>query len=220
MSEVVHVVVDSVASNKYSDVLSFLSGVIVPLMIILISIYFSRRAEKRSNSYTDAQRAEEVSHRFVERFHDAARYLYIQVNKLQYSNRKRMRIDGVSKGVVENNDKVMGSDSDVAKQMQQENLRYQYNRAEEARDEHAEYLVNVRSAFSYLQAVVNEKHLESLGDAVDVICKSSPEPGAIEESMIESFVSELNKLTAAIEYDPVVAYESMTNMYVRRYKSD
>ena len=176
MNDPIHNVVDSIASDYISLILSVMSGIVVPLLLVCITVFFSksfRRSDKRQS--------------YLDNVHIAIENLYKNGQALRINNMKRKKHEDWSAQTLSNNNQ------------HRDLLKWHLQNMWELDLQHSYALVDFVSAKSRLQHLLTEERTSALDSVIDEISGVSSKTGMITEKMMGDFVEELNSLLVDVE---------------------
>ncbi len=202
MSDPVHVIVETLPSDEMSLYVSIASGVVVPILLLVITLCVTNRAEKRAIAHADQARLSDRRQLFLDNAHFAINNLYKSIQTLRHINLKRKKHEEWAKQASHNNDKIMSSSSDEAKLMQQDLLKWHLENNLELESQHGSTLIDVISAQTRVQHVLTEEVTSELDSNIKRICDVAKDPGMITEEMMNAFVKTINNLMTEVESNP------------------
>jgi hypothetical protein len=202
MNDQIHVVLDSIPSDAMSLVVSIMSGIVVPVMLLVIALYVTRKAEKRAISHADELRWSDRKQLFSDNTHTAIDNLYKSIQALRHNNLKRKKHEEWSKQVFLNNEIIMSSNSTDAKLMQQDLLRWHLENNLELESQHGSILIDVASAQTKLQHLLTEQSTSNLDLITNEILGVAKDADMISEAIVAKFVNEINILMTEVESHP------------------
>lgn len=202
MSESVSVVVEALPSDSMSFYVSIISGIVVPILLLVITLYVTHRAEARAISHAERMRSSDRRQLFMDNTHLAIDNLYKSIQKLRHINLKRKKHEDWSRLASLNNEKIMSGTSEEAKLMQQDMLKWHLENNLELESESGSTLIDIVSAQTRVQHMLSEDVTAALDSSIREICDASSEAGMISEEMINEFVEEINNLMSQVEANP------------------
>ena len=202
MSDLVHVVVDALPKDDTSLYLGISTGIIVPVLLLVMSWYFSSQAEKRSKLHAEQLRYLDRKQIFLDNTHAAIDDLYKKVQMLRIINLKRKSHEVWSKETVDHNKAATSETPNEARVMYQDLLKWHMDKNLELDTQHGTTSVDVISAQTRLQHVVSEGATSKIDTSVVEIIKISKTAGSITDEMVTTFVNELNNLMKDVEDNP------------------
>lgn len=202
MSNSIHVVIESIPSDYWSLFVSIMNGVIVPVSLLVITLYVTNKAEKRAIAHTERLRQSDRKQLFSDNSHNAIDNLYKSIQTLRHINLKRKKHEEWSSQAALNNEKIMSGSSIEAKLMHQDLLKWHLENNLELESQHGTSLINTVSAQTRVQHLLTEQSTSTLDSVVKQICDASKDPGMITEEMMNGFVKEINALMVEIESHP------------------
>lgn len=202
MSNPVRVVVEALPSDDMSLYLSVGSGIVVPVLLLVITLCVTNRTEKRAIAHAEQMRLSDRRQLFMDNAHYAIDNLYKTIQTLRHINLKRKKYEEWGEQASRNNEKIMSGSSQEAKLMQQDLLKWHLENNLELESQHGPTLIDVVSAQTRVQHVLTENVTSELDSKIKQICEVAKDPGMITEEMMNSFVKEINNLMAEIEAKP------------------
>lgn len=204
MEKQIHVILDSMPQDIWADIVSIVSGIIVPILLLVITLIVSSRAEKRSKQYSDELRKSDETRSFQARAHNALDNIYRNVQKLKFNNQKRKYHEEQSQETLKNNDKIMSGSSNEAKVLQQDLIKWHTDKNLELDSEHGMTIIEIASSKSRAQQLLLEEHTSNLDHVIDQILGVAKIPGYFTDGMQEQFIIELNALMKKVEDNPEI----------------
>lgn len=202
MSDSIHVVIESIPSDYWSIFVSITSGVIVPILLLAITLYVTKRAEKQAIAHVERLRWSDRKQLFSDNSHNAIDNLYKSIQTLRHINLKRKKHEEWSGQATLNNAKIMSGSSIEAKLMHQDLLKWHLENNLELESQHGTSLIDTVSAQTRVQHLLTEQSTSNLDSVVKQICDASKDPGMITEEMMSEFVKEINALIVEVESYP------------------
>jgi len=172
-------VVDSIASDYFSLILSVMSGIVVPILLVCITVYFLksfRRSDKRQS--------------YLDNVHIAIDNLYKHGQALHINNLKRKKHEDWSAQTLSNNNQ------------HRDLLKWHLQNMWDLELQHSYALIDFLSAQTRLQHLLTEERTSALASLIGEIQRVSSKPGMITEKMMGDFVEELNSLMDDVDAQP------------------
>lgn len=202
MSDPIHVVIESIPSDCWSLILSIMSGVVVPVLLLVITLCVTKKAEERAIAHTERLRQSDRKQLFSDNSHNAIDNLHKSIQTLRHINLKRKKHEEWSEQAFLNNEKIMSGSSIEAKLMHQDVLKWHLENNLELESQHGTSLIDTVSAQTRVQHLLTEQSTSNLDSVVKKICDASTDPGMITEEMMNGFVKEINALMVEVESYP------------------
>ncbi|MEW8684576.1 MAG: hypothetical protein AB2556_02090 [Candidatus Thiodiazotropha sp.] len=202
MSEPISVMVEALPSDPISFYVSIISGIVVPILLLGITLYVTHRAEVRAISHAERMKLSDRKQQFMDNAHLAIDNLYKSIQTLRHINLKRKKHEEWSRQASINNEIIMSGNSEEAKLMQQDMLKWHLESNLELESEQGSTLIDVVSAQTRVQHLLTEQVTSALDLIIKEICDASSEAGMISEEMSGKFVEEINKLMSQVESNP------------------
>lgn len=124
MSDPVRVVVEALPSDDMSLYLSIGSGFVVPILLLVITLIVTGRAENRAIAHAERMRLSDRRQLFMDNAHYAIDNLYKCIQTLRHINLKRKKHEEWGEQASRNNETIMSGNSQEAKLMQQDLLKW------------------------------------------------------------------------------------------------
>jgi len=194
----ISVIVESLPSDVYTQILPWATGIILPIALFFVSKTFASKAENNANEFTIKLYKEERAHLQKNRAIDLLNEIYKFTFRLKRVNVKRKRSEELGKSVLAANDKIIESKNEQAISYQQENLRVSFSENSELEDLQVEYIINIHSIVGQLSTIIGDEIISGLADKVEILTEKAQDPGTISQENVESITSEINSLSDRI----------------------
>lgn len=194
----IKVIVESMPSSIYSELLPWVVGIILPIALFYVSKTFSGRAEKSANEFTIKLHKDERVHLQKIRATELLNEIYKVMHNLRRIGKQIKKNEEISKIFLESNDKIMASGNETAIILQQENIRMSLLRDEELGVSKVDNIINLNSAIGLLSTIIGDAEVELLQEKTNQLSKQIDEENGITEELSNKITDEINTLSERI----------------------
>lgn len=202
VSDPLQVAVEQLPTSWTSFGLAAVTGILVPLMVLWVSRKFAADAERRAREHADRIRQQDLIYAQFRRAIEILDELYRSFQRLRANNLRRRSMQEFVEKTLEHNDLIMKSDSELAKQMQQDALWKTLEKQMEMDSSHSELIIEMSAILTRLQHSVGEEAAQGVADFLKEVREAAQEPGGITQDLAQRFTQELNAIGHIIEKDP------------------
>jgi len=189
--ESIHVLVDNIPSNNLSIILTFISGIVLPIVVLIVSL-----------RYTNLRRAEDDLGSKIARAYSVMDQLFLYVIKIAFNNYKKALIDKETEQIIETNKKVLESSNDLAIALSTWNISRQQDYSRERGKEFEILRMEIDSVRAVLKRLIREDVLKDLETALEAMLDNSNVAGSITDQKKNKVIDEMNKLGDILETNP------------------
>lgn len=193
-----NVIVESLPSNIYSELLPWVAGIILPIALFYVSKTFSGKAEKSANEFTIKLYKEERIHLQKIRATELLNEIYKATYNLTRIGKQIKKHEEISKMFLEVNDKIIGSGNETAILLQQENIRMTLLRDEELGISRVDNTINLNSAAGLLSTIIGDPEVKNLQEKLSQLPKQINDENGITEELVNEITDEINTLSDRI----------------------
>lgn len=194
----INVIVESLPSNIYSDLLPWIVGIVLPISLFYVSKTFSGNAEKNANEFTIKLYKEERIHLQKIRATELLNEIYKATYNLSRIGKQIKKHEKISKMFLDVNDKIIGSGNETAIILQQENIRMTLLRDEELGITRVDNTININSAIGLLSTIIGDSEVKNLQVKVSQLPKQINDENGITEDLVNEITDEINTLSDRI----------------------
>ena len=193
-----HIIVDSVPTSFTSEVLPWMSGVLVPILILLIGWLFARKAESSANKFTIRlfQHEKDFSQRSLAI--DILNMAYENLYLLKTNNTQRKIWEKHAKELSEINDDILKKNNMATLAMHQDNMKTVIMKNTNLESMQAGYVVKLHSCLGRLGAIIDEGETKALYDMVITCTRASKNAGAMTDEMVTKVSKEIDRLVSKL----------------------
>jgi hypothetical protein len=194
----IKVIVESLPSSIYSELLPWFVGIILPIAVLLVSKIYSNKAERSANKFTINLHKEERRHFQKIRASELLNEIYKATYNIKRINLQQKRMEKHEVILAESNDKIISSGNEIAILLHQENMRTLHLRNEELNDSKSDHTINIHSAIGLLSTIIGDNEVQSLNKKIQLINKKENEVNGITNELAEDITNEINTLSERV----------------------
>jgi hypothetical protein len=195
----INTIVTSVPDSNWTLLVELLTGFFVPVLLLAITILFTSLSERRALKHAESLDKENRKDRFSDNAHEAIDRLYRTIQELRNLNWERKEQEDWVHQILVSNDHIMRGPSDLAKTMQQDQIRWSLEKNLTHNAAHRATVVEVVSARSRLVHLVGETVASEVDGVAQAILRKSKKAGNVDDDIMKLFAANINQLIDHVE---------------------
>lgn len=192
---IISVIVESLPSDIYSQVLPWATGIILPISLFFISKIFANIAEKNANNFTIELHKTERIHLQQNRALDLLHKIYKITHSLKLISVRVKSNQEYKKSLINKNTKIMESKNEQDISEHKENLRVSSNKNEKLSDLQAKDFIEIYSFIGVLSYIIGDKKTSNLSGKIENLTTIFKNNEDISEEDTASIIKEINLLS-------------------------
>jgi hypothetical protein len=201
MDKSIRVIIEAMPSDIWLIILTCISGVLVPIILLIVTIYLTKASENRAMNYAKQIRESDRRKEFLHDVRIVFNDIYKCVLMLRHNNLRIKEHEDFHQYVWKDKEGKHCSSTDAIS-IEQDLLRWQMDHLLECKSEHASLIIELEAVKVRLENLLTESFTAKLGDIIEKVVKLSAKKEGFTDELVKEFVSELNEISREVEKNP------------------